>query len=332
PLMNHLLQAVPRHACLVLVGDQDQLPSVGPGSVLADLLAFEGVGVARLTEIFRQAEASWIVRAAHAVRQGELPPSAPPGGEGDFYFLETDDPPAIQERILTMARERIPRRFGLDPLRDIQILTPMNRSELGAEALNHRLQEVFNPGEGKAAVQRFGCTFRVGDKVMQTENDYDKEVFNGDIGRISRIDEAEREVVVNFEGREVAYDFGELDELTLAYAMTIHKSQGSEYPAVILPLHTQHFLLLRRNLLYTGITRGKRLVVVIGSKKALAIAVRNQDTSQRFSRLRERLRREFEAQVKREGEQAPPPVSKSRDSGGNHSSRFPPPSKPARNK
>ncbi len=188
-----------------------------------------------------------------------------------------------------MVRERIPRRFGLDPFRDVQVLTPMNRSELGAHALNARLQAVLNPPAGGPEVERFGWKFRAGDKVLQTQNNYQKEVFNGDVGRIASIDETEREVVVDFEGKSVAYDFGEMDEISLAYALTIHKAQGSEYPAVVLPLHTQHFVMLQRNLLYTGLTRGKRLVVLVGSRKALETAVRRQDTVRRCSRLRERL-------------------------------------------
>jgi exodeoxyribonuclease V alpha subunit len=288
-LMVQLLRALPGHTCLVLVGDVDQLPSVGPGAVLADVIASAAVPVVRLTTIFRQAGQSWIVRAAHAVRRGEAPESAAPG-QGDFYFVEAENPSIIVERITTMVRERIPKRFGLDPFRDVQVLTPMNRSELGAHALNAHLQSVLNPPTGGAEVERFGQKFRVGDKVLQTRNNYQKEVFNGDIGRITSIDGGEREVVVDYDGKSVVYDFGELDEITLAYALTIHKAQGSEYPAVVMPLHTQHFMMLRRNLLYTGLTRGKKLVVLVGSRKALEMAVRRQETGRRCSRLCERLR------------------------------------------
>jgi exodeoxyribonuclease V alpha subunit len=288
-LMNQLLRAVPRHACVVLVGDVDQLPSVGAGRVLADLIESKVVPVVRLTEIFRQAGRSWIVRAAHAIQHGELPESAP-AGNGDFYFVEAATPEAVLDRIITMVRQRIPERFGLDPLRDIQVLTPMNRTELGTQALNARLQEVLNPPAGKTEVQRFSSTFRVGDKVMQTQNNYQKEVFNGDLGRIAGIDETERELVVDFDGKKVAYDFGELDEVMPAFAVTIHKSQGSEYPAVIIPLHTQHYTMLQRNLLYTAVTRGKRLVVVVGNRKALELAVSRQDTSQRCTQLCRRVR------------------------------------------
>jgi len=311
-LMNQLLRAVPERACVVLVGDVDQLPSVGPGLVLADLIASKVVPVARLTEIFRQAEQSWIVRAAHRVNQGELPETAPANG-GDFYFLEVDEAPTVVERIIAMVRERIPARFGLDPFRDVQVLTPMNRSELGARALNARLQEVLNPAGGQAGVERFGWTFRVGDKVLQTQNDYQKEVFNGDIGRVAAVDEDERELVVEYEGRPVVYDFGELDELMLAYSLTIHKAQGSEYPAVVIPLHTQHFMMLQRNLLYTGITRGKKLVVLVGSRRALEMAVQRQDTAARCSALRRRLQEECDGEPSLFSGTAPRPSGETRN-------------------
>jgi exodeoxyribonuclease V alpha subunit len=289
-LMYSLLKAVPASACLILVGDVDQLPSVGPGLVLGDVIASGAVPVVRLTEVFRQASRSWIVRAAHAVREARLPESAAPGGDGDFYFVEAQTPEAIIDRLVTMVRERIPKRFGLDALRDVQVLAPMNRNALGTEALNAHLQKVLNPPRGGAEVQRFGVAFRVGDKVLQTQNDYERDVFNGDVGRVVAIDESERELTVEFDGREVSYDFGELDELTLAYALSIHRSQGSEYPAVVIPLHTQHFMLLQRNLLYTGLTRGKRLVVLVGSRKALEMAVQRQETGGRCTLLRRRLR------------------------------------------
>jgi exodeoxyribonuclease V alpha subunit len=290
-LMNQLVRAIPPGACLVLVGDVDQLPSVGPGTVLADIIRSQAVPVVRLTEIFRQAERSLIVRAAHRIHAGELPESAA-DQNGDFYFIEADTPAAIVDLLIKLVRDRIPARFGFDPLRDVQVLTPMNRSEMGTRSLNSQLQEIFNPpspsGEG-TEIQRFGVTFRVGDKVLQTQNDYDKDVFNGDIGRVAAIDRDEQEMTVAYDGRRVVYDFGELDELTLAYALTIHKSQGSEYPAVVMPLHTQHFLMLQRNLLYTGITRGKKLVVIVGSRKALTIAVGRADTARRYSALCRRM-------------------------------------------
>jgi exodeoxyribonuclease V alpha subunit len=287
-LMNQLVRAVPLWACLVLVGDVDQLPSVGPGTVLADVIASRAVPVVRLTEIFRQAGQSWIVRAAHRIDHGEMPESAP-AGQGDFYFVEAETPDAILDRIITMVRDRIPGRFGLDPFRDIQVLTPMNVSGLGTRHLNARLQEVLNPPRPGPEVQRYGWTYRMGDKVLQTVNNYQKEVFNGDIGRVTAIDEVEQELTVDYDGRPVVYDFGELDELALAYALSVHKSQGSEYPAVVIPLHTQHYLMLQRNLLYTGITRGKKLVVLVGNRKALSLAVQRQDTARRYSALGRRL-------------------------------------------
>lgn len=288
-LMNQLLRAIPPWACLVLVGDIDQLPSVGPGSVLGDLIESKTVPVVCLSEIFRQAGQSYIVRAAHAINHGEEPESAP-SASGDFFFIEANTPEMILDRIVTMIRDRIPARFGLDPLRDVQVLSPMNRTDLGVTSLNQKLQEILNaPDARKKEVQRFGNTFRVGDKVMQTKNNYDKEVFNGDIGRVLSIEAIGQEVLIDYEGRHVSYEFAELDELALAFACTIHKGQGSEYPAVIIPMHTSHFVMLQRNLLYTGITRGRKLVAVVGSRKALSMAVQRQDTARRCSLLRQRL-------------------------------------------
>jgi exodeoxyribonuclease V alpha subunit len=291
-LMHQLLRALPATACLILVGDADQLPSVGPGAVLADIIASKAVPIVRLTEIFRQAQESGIVRAAYRVQEGVMPESAPAEKLGDFYFVEVESPAVILERIITLIRERIPARFGLDPFQDVQVLTPMNRAELGVKNLNLRLQAVLNPPEAQDGpeVIRFGWSFRLGDKVLQTRNNYTKEVFNGDLGRVRAIDLDDTALTVDFDGRAVVYDFDELDELTLAYALTIHKSQGSEYPAVILPLHTQHYLLLQRNLLYTAITRGRKLVVVVGSRQALRLAVERHNTSQRCTALARRLR------------------------------------------
>ena len=289
-LMHALVRAVPRRAALLIVGDADQLPSVGPGQVLADLLASGAVPVARLTTVFRQAAASRIVAAAHQVHAGQLPQTTPDGEAGDFYLVDAADGERAAERVLTLVRERIPRRFGLDATRDIQVLCPMNRGAAGAKALNLALQAALNPARpGTPRLERFGWTFAPGDKVMQVENDYDKEVYNGDIGYIDDVDPDTGELTASFDGRAVTYGLGELDTLVPAYAATIHKSQGSEYPAVIIPVTTQHYTLLQRNLLYTGVTRGKRLVVLVGQRKAVAIAVRNVSGRRRWSKLKEWL-------------------------------------------
>ena len=289
-LMNQLLRAVPPWCCVVFVGDVDQLPSVGAGTVLRDLIESKVVRVVRLTHIFRQAGASYIIRAAHAINSGQEPESAP-NAAGDFFFVEADTPEQITDRLISLVKERIPTRFGLDPMRDIQVLSPMNKSELGVNVLNQRLQEVLNPAPPNVRqVERFGRTFRVGDKVIQVQNDYQKDVFNGDIGRVAAIELVDQELTVDYDGRLVTYDFNELDELSLAFACSIHKAQGSEYPAVVIVLHTQHYVMLQRNLLYTGVTRGKKLVALVGSRKALSIAVQKQDTAFRYSMLRQRLR------------------------------------------
>ncbi len=290
-LMNKLLQAMPPWACVVLVGDVDQLPSVGAGAVLSDLIESKAIPVARLTEVHRQAESSWIVRAAHAINHGEEPLSAPAGGDGDFYFIEANEPEAIIERIVQMVRDRIPAKFKLDPFRDIQVLSPQVKTGLGVAALNQQLQAVLNPSRpGAPEVKRYDTAFRVGDKVMQIQNNYDRGVFNGDIGRISEIDLDEQMLVVDYDGRAVEYEFPDLDELQLSYCCSIHKSQGSEYPAVVIPVHTQHFVMLQRNLLYTGITRGRKLVALVGSRKALWIAAKTADTKKRYSLLKWRLK------------------------------------------
>ena len=291
-LTNQLLRAVPAWACVVFVGDRDQLPSVGAGRVLADFIDSGTVAVVRLTEVHRQAGASHIVRAAHAVNRGDEPESAPPG-QGDFFIVEADDPATVLERIVTMVKERIPARFNLDPFRDVQVLSPMNKSELGVHNLNAVLQAALNPQQDRnQEVPRFGITFRRGDKVIQTQNNYQREVFNGDIGRIVDVDLVNQSLSVDYDGRDVEYDFGDLDELQLAYCTSIHKAQGSEYPAVVIPVHTQHFVMLQRNLLYTGITRGRKLVVLVGSKKALWIAVNKADQSLRYSLLSWRLQQQ----------------------------------------
>jgi exodeoxyribonuclease V alpha subunit len=287
PLMRALLRALPDRAALLLVGDVDQLPSVGPGQVLADIIASSAVPVVRLTEVFRQAAESRIIVNAHRINQGLMPDLAP-AESGDFYFVEATDAEEGVRKLLAIVRERIPKRFGFDPVRDIQVLCPMNRGGLGARSLNIELQKELNP-PGEIHIDRFGWSFCPGDKVMQVENDYDRDVYNGDLGVVSRIDVEEGELHVDFDGREVTYGFGELDELVLAYATTIHKSQGSEYPAVVIPLSTQHYPMLQRNLVYTGVTRGKRLVVLVGQRKALAIAVKGARTRKRWSKLGEWL-------------------------------------------
>jgi exodeoxyribonuclease V alpha subunit len=289
-LGHQFLRAVPSESCVILVGDVDQLPSVGPGSVLADVIASAVVPVVRLTEIFRQASQSRIITSAYAINRGEMLQPTKSEELADFYFIEANEPEAIQEMLVRLVKERIPTRFGLDPKSDIQVLTPMNRSLLGARNLNQALQAALNPGDGGPEVERFGWTFRIGDRVSQNENNYDRDVFNGDLGIVEKINRIEQVLTVNFEGRSVEYDFGDLDELALAYVLSIHKSQGSEFSCIVIPLHTQHYLMLQRNLLYTGVTRGKKLVVLVGSKKALNMAVRRVDAGQRYTALRKRLR------------------------------------------
>ena len=288
PLMNALLKAVPSNAGLLLVGDVDQLPSVGPGQVLADIINSGRVPVVRLTEVFRQAAESRIVVNAHRINTGYMPEPPRRAQASDFYIVEIAEPEEGVRKLIEVVSARIPRRFGLDPLKDIQVLSPMNRGVLGARNLNHELQRVLNPNP-PTSVERFGWRFAPGDRVMQIENDYDKEVFNGDLGTIARLDDDEAALVVNFDGREVVYPFGELDTLVPAFATTIHKSQGSEYPAVVIPVTTQHYTMLARNLLYTGVTRGKKLVVLIAQRKAVAIAVRGGQMKRRWTKLRERL-------------------------------------------
>lgn len=286
-LMNAFLRALPDRAWLVLVGDADQLPSVGPGNVMRDLLDSGAIPASTLDVIFRQGDRSWIVHNAHRINRGE-PLDLPPRSEAsDFYFIEASEPDDVIRRVLALIRERIPSRFGIDPKSDIQVLTPMRRNQLGSENLNLVLQEAVNPGAG--GVSRFGRVFRGGDRVMQMRNNYDKDVFNGDIGFVRSVDEADRTVRVDFDGRLVDYDFVELDELSLAYACSIHKSQGSEHAAVIIVMTTQHYKLLQRNLLYTAVTRGRRLVCLVGSSKAVRIAIRNKDAAGRQTGLRERL-------------------------------------------
>jgi exodeoxyribonuclease V alpha subunit len=285
-LMYALLRALPKDAGLIMVGDVDQLPSVGPGNALKDLIESGVVPVVRLTEVFRQAASSKIITNAHLIRQGQMPELRTAESGSDFYFVERDTPEEIATTLIKLIQDRMPKRLRLDPIRDIQVLCPMNRGSIGVRELNTALQGALNPARpGEPAAERFGWRFHVRDKVIQTENDYKKEVFNGDIGTIEKIDPVEQELSIRFDDRLVKYDFGELDEVSLAYAVTIHKSQGSEFPAVVMPVAMQHYMLLQRNLIYTGITRAKQLLVLVGQKKALGIAVRNDRSRKRYSGL-----------------------------------------------
>ncbi len=287
-LMNQLLRALPDHAGLLLVGDTDQLPSVGPGAVLNDMILSEIVPVCHLTEIFRQARDSQIITSAHAINHGKIPRISRKGEQSDFFFIEAGTPEEIQQKLLYVVLQRLPARFGFNPLTDIQVLAPMNKGGLGARSLNILLQEQLN-GQSQPKINRFGWTFSPGDKVIQTLNNYDKDVFNGDIGCIESVSRETSELFINFDGRSVEYSFNELDEISLAYAITIHKSQGSEYPCVVIPMAMQYYTLLERNLLYTGVTRGKTLVVLIGQTKAMAMAVKSHRAKRRKTLLRQRL-------------------------------------------
>ena len=289
PLMHAVMKALPPTAALILVGDIDQLPSVGPGQVLSDLIQSNMIPVIRLTEVFRQASTSQIITAAHTINQGLMPElKVSADAESDFYFIQANTPEDALDKIIKMLKERIPMKFGFSPFTDIQVLCPMGRGIVGTKNLNVELQKVLNPPTDQS-ISRFGWSYSVGDKVMQIENNYDKSVYNGDIGIITSISHEESEVVIAYDERLVVYDFGECDEIVLAYATTIHKSQGSEYPAVIIPLMMQHYSMLKRNLIYTGITRGKKLVIVIGEKKALTIAVKQRGEQRRWSSLKLRL-------------------------------------------
>jgi len=285
-LMHHVLKAIPPNAALILVGDVDQLPCVGPGQVLADCIASKVIPTVRLTDIFRQAADSKIIVNAHRINEGKMPLEN--SDDADFYTLYADTPEDIHDKLTHLVSQRIPKRFACNPIDDIQVLTPMNRGGLGARALNVTLQQLLN-GNAEPKIQKFGWTFSPGDKVIQTVNNYDKEVFNGDIGVVDRIDEGEGEIFISFDHRTISYELGELDEVSLAYAVSIHKSQGSEYPIVLVPIATQHFTLLARNLVYTGVTRGKKLVILLAQKKALGMAVHKADSKRRLTKLKQRL-------------------------------------------
>lgn len=287
-LAYHLLKAAPLGATIVFVGDVHQLPSVGPGNVLGDLIASGAMPVVELVEVFRQAAESEIVCNAHLINRGDLPRlESSKERLSDFYFMRQDDPERVADIIVDLVKNHIPRRFGLDPFDDIQVLAPMHKGTVGAANLNARLQQALNPSP--EALQRGERVYRLGDKVMQIRNNYEKDVYNGDIGRISSVDEKEKCLVVRFDDRFVGYEWEELDEIVAAYAISIHKSQGSEYPAVVIPLMTQHYMLLQRNLIYTGVTRGKRLVVLVGEPRALAMAVKNNRMQKRYTWLARRL-------------------------------------------
>lgn len=288
-LMACLTAALPAGARLILVGDQDQLPSVGPGRVLGDLVECGAVAVARLTDIYRQAGGSQIILAAHQVKAGLAPDSSDDRDTGDFYFLEESDPAKVLEKVVYLVSRKLPAKLGLDPLADIQVITPMRKFDLGTDNLNRVLGETLNGGPGRA-ITRGGRRLKTGDKVMQVANNYQSDVFNGDMGVITDIDPESQEATVNFDGRLVAYDFSDLDQLTLAYAITIHKSQGSEFPAVVIPLVRGHYIMLQRNLLYTALTRGRRFVVIVGDRSALARAVANDAQLARYSRLGAKVR------------------------------------------
>jgi exodeoxyribonuclease V alpha subunit len=295
-LTNHLLKAVHPESHLLLVGDVDQLPSVGAGNVLNDIIESGVAEVVRLTEIFRQAEGSLIVENAHRINRGEMPhflktlagsrSAAGSMSAVDFFLFPAEDAERAADLVVDLVQNRIPRRFGFDPMGDIQVLSPLHRGAAGVGELNRRLQAALNPPvEGKAECRRGSLVFRVGDRVMQIRNNYDKEVFNGDMGRITALDPVNQVLAVRVDDQDVAYELSELDELIHAYAVSVHKSQGSEYRAVVVPLLTQHYMMLQRNLLYTAVTRAKELVVLVGMRQAIAIAVRNNKIVDRHTAL-----------------------------------------------
>lgn len=292
-LMNNLMKAIPTSMRVVFVGDIDQLPSVGAGNVLRDLIESDRIPVVRLTRIFRQAQSSRIVMSAHAINQGKFPDTSN-GKETDFFFMEQEDPEKVAAEIVNLVRNRLPKAYQR-PVSQIQVLTPMQRGVVGAANLNLALQQALNPST--VGLNRGGYAFHEGDRVMQLRNNYDKDVFNGDLGYVESVDTEARTLLVNFEERLVEYEVSELDELTLAYATTIHKSQGSEYPIVVMPVLMSHYVMLQRNLVYTGITRAKKICILIGTKKALSFAIRNMSVLKRNTLLKERLNPEWTASL-----------------------------------
>jgi exodeoxyribonuclease V alpha subunit len=286
-LMYHLLSSVPSHATVVIVGDINQLPSIGAGSILKDIINSEQFPVVELNQIFRQSNKSSIVWNAHRIINGDFPEIDNHDG-ADFYFIEDDDQDTVLDKIVAMIKDRIPKKFGYNPITDVQVLSPMNRGIVGVQNMNTCLQSVLNPNGFE--ITHMSRKFRIGDKVMQIRNNYDKEVFNGDIGIVSFIDPESQVMYVNIDGNDIHYEYSELDELVLAYATSIHKSQGSEYPVVVMPLVTAHYMMLQRNLVYTGVTRGKKLVIIVGGKKAMYISIKNDRTMRRNTRLCDRLK------------------------------------------
>lgn len=287
-LMNSLIKAISLKTALILVGDVDQLPSVGPGQILNDLISSEIINTIKLEQIFRQAAESKIISNAHKVNEGKMPDFDSKNENSDFYFIEASAGENLLNKLKYISRKRIPERFKFDPIQDIQILAPMQRGAMGVRALNVELQKELNPSSN--FIEKFGQRFAVKDKVMQIENNYDKEVYNGDIGYIKKIDIDEQVVSINFDNKDISYSFSDLDQINIAYAISIHKSQGSEFPVVIIPICTKHYMMLRRNLIYTAMTRAKKLLIILGEKKAVAMAVKNDSNRKRFTKLNEWLR------------------------------------------
>ena len=288
-LMNKLVHALPSQAQLILIGDIDQLPAVGPGNVLNDLISSKSIKTIHLTQIFRQAAQSQIITNAHLINQGKMINTKYHKNDStDFYFIEAKDNADIINKVIEVVSNRIPNKFKLDRLNDIQILTPMNRGSLGSRSLNIELQKHLNPNS-RCPIEKFGQRFDINDKVIQLVNNYQKEVFNGDIGKIYSINKEESTIQIDFEGKLVEYEFTDLDEINLAYATSIHKAQGSEYPCVVIPLAMQHYTMLERNLIYTAVTRGKKLVIIIGESRALYIAIKNKSALNRITTLTYRL-------------------------------------------